>query len=84
VVGKEGLGITRINKDATEDEASDPDNGAMHIQGAGFHHRRGELLGELVQEIAQDFVTHYAGVGKGLAFGVKHGGRRLIDIIEAA
>jgi len=28
------------------------------------------LLGELVQEIAKDFVAHYAGVGKCLAFGV--------------
>src|SRR5712671_3223842 len=42
------------------------------------------LVSELVQEIAKDFVAHYAGVGKCLAFGVKYAGGRLVDIIEFA
>jgi hypothetical protein len=84
VVGKKRLGIAGVNKDGTENDTPDPDHGATHIQRARLHHTGAELLGELVQEIAQDFVAHNAGVGKGLAFGVKHGGRRLIDIIEAA
>lgn len=84
MVGKKRFGIAGINKDAAEDDASDPDDGAAEIHWAGLHHADAELFGELVQEIAQDFVAHYAGVRKRLALGVKHGGGGLIDIIETA
>ena len=40
------------------------------------------LVSELVQEIAKDFVVHYAGVGKCLAFGVKYAGGGLVQIVE--
>src|ERR1700730_1552281 len=45
--------------------------------------RSAELLAELIQEIAKDFVAHYAGIRKRLALGMKDCRRGLIDIVQA-
>src|ERR1700676_903233 len=40
------------------------------------------LGGELIEEIAQDLVAHYAGIREGLAFGMENGGGCLVHVVE--